>query len=364
MKKKSNRKIKLFLGGYLNVSNAQNINCAAIARHINKEKFEVAILELYKGNIKYDKIDYPGIRVIRCFYPHKISKIWGYFFGVFYSDICYLPKWSDIPMYLLIVINLLGKRVFTTIDCAFSQDYENIYSKLFIKKENIKSFLVKFNRVYCISQFIKNDKNTPKISCIQEDILPFGSEFLKTDLQRNAQEKVSKVVFVAHSMVRKGLNDYVEISKRFPGIEFLIIGPKQADIDVEKIVDSSFEKNIVWLNTLDRNGLFEILQKVHLHILPSRIEGFPKMILDAAACGVPSLVYSDYGAEEWLKNGENGFVVNSIEEMFAVINLLKNDSEVWHKISERSKEIAEKYNWNTVIKKWEIVIESVSKLKK
>ena len=51
----------------------------------------------------------------------------------------------------------------------------------------------------------------------------------------------------------------------------------------------------------------QILKTVDLHILPSRNEGFPKVVLECAAAGIPSLLFSDYGAKEWM---EGGFVVD------------------------------------------------------
>ena len=39
----------------------------------------------------------------------------------------------------------------------------------------------------------------------------------------------------------------------------------------------------------------ELLKDMQLHIFPSRSEGFPKVILETACAGVPSLVYADYG---------------------------------------------------------------------
>ena len=38
------KKIKLFLGGYVNFTNAQNLNCASIATNIDNDKFEVFAL--------------------------------------------------------------------------------------------------------------------------------------------------------------------------------------------------------------------------------------------------------------------------------------------------------------------------------
>ena len=35
------KKIRIFLGGYVNYPNAQNINCDYIAKYLSKDKFEV-----------------------------------------------------------------------------------------------------------------------------------------------------------------------------------------------------------------------------------------------------------------------------------------------------------------------------------
>ena len=51
------RKIKVFLGGYINYTNAQNINCRAVAEHLDKENFQVFALTTHFGKEeKYDAL--------------------------------------------------------------------------------------------------------------------------------------------------------------------------------------------------------------------------------------------------------------------------------------------------------------------
>ena len=42
-------KIKVFLGGYINYTNAQNLNCRAIAGYLDKDKFLVSTLTTHFG---------------------------------------------------------------------------------------------------------------------------------------------------------------------------------------------------------------------------------------------------------------------------------------------------------------------------
>ena len=82
-----------------------------------------------------------------------------------------------------------------------------------------------------------------------------------------------------------------------------------------------------------------------LLFLPSRSEGFPKVILEAAASGIPSIVYSDYGASSWIANNKNGFVVDSFPDVVNILNKLVNNSNLLSKVSEGSYYMAKKFDW-------------------
>ncbi len=50
-------------------------------------------------------------------------------------------------------------------------------------------------------------------------------------------------------------------------------------------------------------------QASHIAVLPSRREGFPKSLLEAAACGLPMVATDVPGCRALVKNGENGLLV-------------------------------------------------------
>lgn len=39
-----NKRIKIFLGGYVNSINAQNLNCRALALHLDKDCYDVGVM--------------------------------------------------------------------------------------------------------------------------------------------------------------------------------------------------------------------------------------------------------------------------------------------------------------------------------
>ena len=114
--------------------------------------------------------------------------------------------------------------------------------------------------------------------------------------------------------------------------------------------------NVIFHGTLNHKELNSLFEKIDLHVLPSRSEGFPKVILECASAGVPSLVFSDYGANDWLKAG---FVVNTIEEMENKISYLINYPEKLSIESQKCITFSQEYDWKKIIKKWELVIKSL-----
>ena len=104
---------------------------------------------------------------------------------------------------------------------------------------------------------------------------------------------------------------------------------------------------------MKHDEIVKLLAKIQLHILPSKSEGFPKVILENACAGIPSIVYSDYGAQEWLTNRENGFVVSDLKEIAETINLLKNNPDLLTKISTNSIQLGQSFDWSVKINLWE-----------
>lgn len=91
----------------------------------------------------------------------------------------------------------------------------------------------------------------------------------------------------------------------------------------------------------------------------SRSEGFPKVTLETAAMGVPSVVYGDYGASEWITTGKNGFVVDTIDEIEAVVKNLQQHPEQLDSLAKEAIKLAKSFDWKVLVKDWEKVIETV-----
>ena len=55
------RKVKIFLGAYANIINAQNINCLSTAKNLDKSKFDITILAHFAQKQKLKALIYSNV---------------------------------------------------------------------------------------------------------------------------------------------------------------------------------------------------------------------------------------------------------------------------------------------------------------
>ena len=116
----------------------------------------------------------------------------------------------------------------------------------------------------------------------------------------NQKKNLKKIVFIGSLIKRKRLSDFLSLAVIFPDLEFHIIG-QGSDYAELKIKSTS---NVFFYGHLNPLEISKTLNIMDLLFLPSRSEGFPKVILEVAANADTSLVYSDYGASEWINHNE------------------------------------------------------------
>jgi glycosyltransferase involved in cell wall biosynthesis len=350
-------KIKIFLGGFVNYTNAQNLNCLGLAQHLDKEKFDVYTLELHSGNLDSQVGKIPGVTIFNCFKPFRISGYLGFLWGIWKCDVAYLPK-HELWKFNRFLLQLFNKKSFSTVEGIFDEKtYNNSIQALGSEKSFFESKNY-FTKLYSITGYM-NQYNAEKYNIITEpQTLYLGVENTFIPIA-NKGNKFSCVLMVGNDLVRKGALDYLDIAAEFKHIEFVLAGSGNGKIDLNKEIKERNLKNVRYLGMITVNQLKEVLNTVQLHILPSRSEGFPKVILETAAAGVPSIVYSDYGAKEWITSRENGWVVETKEEIVLLIHSIEQNFNHLNKVSANAVQLANQFDWSSKIKDWEEVVQSL-----
>lgn len=351
------RRIRVFLSGVVNDTNAQNLNCRALLEHLDPTRYEVRALTVYSGNLSYPQFrdcNYPVRYPAKIWHPIRLLQ------GILWSDVAYLCK----PEYWRLqrwCVRTFRKRAFRTIEGMMIGT--NVTKSLAQRgvdgsRERLLEALTYTGHVFSITKAMRavNErelglKTDPRVLYLGVDSGAFANDVPRT--------RLTDVVMVGNNLFYKGLDDYFELARRLPELTFHVVGDGMGKVDPPAEVRRLGLTNVVCHGCETPERLAETLKGVQLHVFPSRAEGFPKVTLETAAAGVPSLVYGDYGADEWIASGENGFVVRTLDEMEGVVrDLLANPGKL-QPLADGARAMARRFEWKVLVKDWERVIEEL-----
>ncbi len=99
------------------------------------------------------------------------------------------------------------------------------------------------------------------------------------------------------------------------------------------------------------NKIEKYYQKSDIFIQTSSSEGLSNALLEAMATGNVPITYPSGDSSYLIKNGENGFLCNALEEVIEKIKYLDNNKNELKKLSRNAlKTILDEFDWNKSVK--------------
>ncbi len=352
-------KIKLFLGGYVNFLNAQNINCRAISEHIDKTRFKVSTMLFWYQNA-HDFKPVSGVKYLKLRRPARLWMRLVYLRGIASADVAYLPK-GEIDGYCRAVARIFGTKVFTTVEGMIDELNINLCRMDKTKRRKFIGHFAKYEpNLYAITKYISTAVGELRGYKFNEQVLYLGVESKFFDFPERKHIGLKNIIFIGSTPSIKNIYDLFEAAKVFPDINFHIVGGNEIkEGKIEDYIAGKGLSNVTYHGRLDHTHLAELLRKMDLMYFPSRSEGFPKVHLETASAGVPTLCYGDYGADEWITSWEDGIVVDTKEEAVDAISRLKANPQLLTSLSENAVKLGKRFDWKNLISDWEREIERI-----
>lgn len=347
------KKIKIFLGAYLNQTNAQNLSCRALAQFLDKSKFEIYSLNLDRGNLP--PFEHNDVHTFNCRYPVKITGVIGFIWGFYHTDIVYLPRGIFLYWQKVLLVIFKNKSFKTVRNVIDSEALISAVSQI-VKptKGDLKMGYNFVDRVYSMTSFMStyNRKRWGIIS--EETTLIPPSEIQAFKERARIRVYLKEILFIGNDWERKGLADYLGLANLFPELVFHVVG--QGNRDTYKLLSSN---NVQYHGLLTGNKLIELMVQSDLHILPSRSEGLPRVLIETMANGLPSVLYRGYGAEEYVENGVCGFVLDGLSSAKSLLHKLLQNKISLKELSEKCITSSEQFDPRELTKNYERVIEEL-----
>jgi glycosyltransferase involved in cell wall biosynthesis len=203
----------------------------------------------------------------------------------------------------------LTKKVLHTADCCIAVGEE-------LREKIIGEFSVPAEKVSVINMGVN-----------REVFKPYGKQEMREELGISVEEKV--LLFVGNILEQKGVAELLEAytAIREPGhkMTLRIIGAEK-DLFFKKELDEliaakNLQEDVQFLGVMEQREIARWMCAADCLVLPSHIEGFGLVALEAMACGTP-VVGSDAGGLKYLLKDGAGITVP-----------VKNSSELAHSLS-------------------------------
>lgn len=123
-------------------------------------------------------------------------------------------------------------------------------------------------------------------------------------------------IFVGRIVGDKGINELVDafilLNEKFPKTKLILVGPEEPLLDpirsdTKAIINSHPSINAVG----PQEDVRPFYAEADALIFPSYREGFPNVVIEAGAMGLPSIVTDINGSREIIIEGENGTIIPS-----------------------------------------------------
>lgn len=146
------------------------------------------------------------------------------------------------------------------------------------------------------------------------------------------------VGFVGRLTKDKGVHTLLkatELLNDSPNVEFLLIGKADDGFDTSEL--RPYADRIKWVN--GTNDVPSYLAIMDMLALPTYREGFPNVVLEASAAGIPTVTTQATGARDSVIHGETGYVINVDDpgQLAEKIRVLASDSALTMRLGESAQ---------------------------
>jgi len=344
-------KIKLLMHTQPNITsfNAQDLNGREIASRFDENFFEIYFIDTLGTPID-SKIDKTNIHILNAVTSNSLyRKFLRFKYKLLqkYAISFYIRVFKD-DGYFLRLLKLFDKDRKTMHMVENRLPYPNATISY---QQNAKFNAL--NSTCCVAISKRVAKDIQNEYGIKADFLiPVGvdTSLFKPNLNKN--NKRLKILSCGTFQKRKQPELFADIAKEFSSCDFYWVGEGELKNDIQRKKEKESIENLYLLDNMQHKELSTFMADCDIFLFPSLHEGFPKVLVESMACGLPNIVFDAYEPEATINN-KTGFIVSNREEMIEKLHELINNPPLRKEFSINAIQRAKKFDWNIIVKAWE-----------
>ncbi len=171
-------------------------------------------------------------------------------------------------------------------------------------------------------------------------------------------------VFVGRLVGDKGINELIKafsiLNQKEKSLKLLLVGPLESDLDpLEDDTLNEIKINPSILTVGMQNDVRPYLAMANALVFPSYREGFPNVVMQAGAMGLPAIVSNINGCNEIIQQNANGLIVPSkdIDLLYTAMERLYQDPVFYDALKANARIMVtsryeQKVVWNALLNEY------------
>lgn len=336
------------------LTNAQMTNARDIVQRLDPDRFHVSIFHEEAADPLVTQR--PNTRLIRLPQRRKTPRILREFIFGRHEILFYLKASPASKWYLQIRCRWMDFRpVIGTVEgmCEPRVLSSPISAEVKLWEQTI------LRSDYIFSNTVLVKESLEKVYGRSSEIVPTGvdTNFFSPGKECSLKSRV-RVLFGAALVEYKEPQTVVRAAARFPDADFVLAGEGSLASELQLLVKRENLANVRFTGALTRDALREEYRQADIFFYPSHWDGSPKVVMEAAACGLPVIVRNNYKPETVI-NGQTGYVVASDDELFARLGELLQSPDRCRVFGRAGREHIKQFDWDPITHQWEEVFEQM-----
>lgn len=175
-------------------------------------------------------------------------------------------------------------------------------------------------------------------------------------------------IFIGRLVRDKGINELVKAfsEAELSNAKLLLVGPRDQDDPLEAETYAEMDNNPQIISVGFQQDVRKYLAISHALAFPSYREGFPNVVLQAGAMGLPCIVTDISGSNEIVKNGLNGLIVpvKDVQAFQTAMHRLYSDKSLYDVLKSAARGvILQKYRqqivWEAQLAEYQSILNNV-----
>jgi glycosyltransferase involved in cell wall biosynthesis len=225
-----------------------------------------------------------------------------------------------------------------------------------IKKQELEIV----DKIFVLSQLVNKNLINSGVPSSKIHVFNLGFDpirfYAKNEYSSSFSQSI-KIIYTGIITKRKGVHLMSNVAKRLQhlSIEWVFIGSKDDAFDCINGLPNSR-----YIPYLQHDKLVKELHASDIFVLPSYLDSWGMVVIEAMACGLPVIVSENTGAKDAVTN-DSGFVIPINDEdalMDKVLYFYNNRAEI-ERMGKNATSVVQKYTWDNYYKQVNDFIDTI-----